>query len=172
MPSDTAALPRPGSLSAGLDGSGASDRESLPIPEIAPEPRLALDTAIQSLRAIRARHHLLTIHTDNGVGQGATFDLDTPEGEAACREWIEAGNQDGWNVYYHVNPLRDGFAKAKAANIDVAAVEYLVADIDPARDLWAWPFPARRAGSRKGWGKRLALHLGGKSCILYRQIAR
>ena len=100
-----------------------------------PEPRLNLDTAIQGLRAIRGRHHLVSIYAEGGVVSGAAFDLDTSEGEAACKEWIAAVNRDGCNVYYHVNPLRDGFAKAKASGGDVAAVEYLVADIDPAKDL-------------------------------------
>ncbi|AQZ95764.1 hypothetical protein BVH74_13840 [Halopseudomonas phragmitis] len=54
--------------------------------------------------------------------------LFVPGQEAKLAAWL-AGNAEN-NVYYHLNPTRDGLEK-KAAKSDVTAVRFLHVDIDP-----------------------------------------
>jgi RepB DNA-primase N-terminal domain len=46
-----------------------------------------------------------------------------------ARNWIER-NQDNANVYFHVNPLKEGVLNRKAKKADVAAGSFLHVDID------------------------------------------
>jgi hypothetical protein len=86
------------------------------------------DEALTFLRALRPQGPwvLTSIFSDAETTTTKTFDAND---EAAVRQFIESHN-DTKNIYYSVNPLRTKKA-SKAKKVDIAAIEYLFADLDP-----------------------------------------
>ena len=60
-----------------------------------------------------------------------TLTITARNSDAIC-EFVDAYNSKG-NLYYSPNPTRTTMSK-KAAKTDIAAIEYLPADLDPADD--------------------------------------
>jgi hypothetical protein len=57
----------------------------------------------------------------------------TTKNENEARDFIVGQNENGKNVYYQINPCKDALT-SKASKDDIAAVEFLHVDADPADD--------------------------------------
>ena len=95
-------------------------------PPIAPTGQSTADTAVEFLEKLRpGGPWVLTAIVPDG-GTTTITAKDAEEIKAFIRE------HDGKrNLYYSVNPTRTALSK-KAAKIDIAAIEYALADLDPA----------------------------------------
>jgi Family of unknown function (DUF5906) len=84
-------------------------------------------TAIEFLRQLRpAGPWVLTAIVPDGGTITQTFAV---EDEIGARTFVQRHNGKR-NIYYSVNPTRSAMSR-KAAKADIAAVEYLLADLDP-----------------------------------------
>ena len=88
-----------------------------------------METIAEFLRELRPGPWWLVAIKD-GTLRGQVFDR-----AIDAQEWAELRNQGGWNLYYHINPHKQGSKAGKATRADIAAVEWLYADIDPNSDL-------------------------------------
>jgi hypothetical protein len=87
-------------------------------------PRADAEVSVAFLKRLRSPPWVLTAITPDGPTTTATA-----HSADAVRKFI-AKHNDTQNVYYAVNPLRATTSK-KAAKVDVAAVEFALADLDP-----------------------------------------
>jgi hypothetical protein len=91
------------------------------------------------------------------IPDGATSTITARDADAV-RKFV-AANDGKKNIYYSVNPLRTA-KTSKAAKTDIAAIEYLFADLDPKTDETAEtlePKPTLIAAISKccvGWPSR------------------
>ncbi|MBL9031625.1 MAG: hypothetical protein JNM80_07945 [Phycisphaerae bacterium] len=93
----------------------------------APSPQVAEAMRFLSAHAPGGPWALTALLQDEEREDTATF---FPRDEARAAEWVEARNRAGWNVYYHVNPVRRPLSK-KATKDDIAAAAYAHLDCDP-----------------------------------------
>src|SRR6266568_2491840 len=90
------------------------------------------DTALEFLRWLRpAGPWVLTAIMPDG-GNKTITDTFRPDQETDVRNWIERWNPH-YNLYYSVNPTWGPQSK-KAGKIDIAAIEFAQADLDPRDD--------------------------------------
>ena len=95
-----------------------------------PAPGFHPDLVIRFLRAVRPHHHLISISALGGGLRRLPLDLDEPDLDVELRE-MRSRNADGQSIYFHANPVRQGFSGVKAANTDVLCGEFLQVDVDP-----------------------------------------
>jgi len=112
-------------------GQSKGTSEVCPQPDPTTTTELSADTssAIAFLRALRPGGPwvLWAKQADGPANECRTFGAD--EADALAR-WIAERNAARWNCYYHPNPTR-GPTSRKASKADIAAVEFLHADLDP-----------------------------------------
>jgi putative DNA primase/helicase len=94
---------------------------------------------VDFLRRLRPRGPwALTAIIPDGQTTTQTFD---PDSESALRAFVRQHNGTR-NLYYSVNRTRKAMSK-KAAKVDISAIEYLLADLDPKEDESAEAAKAR-----------------------------
>lgn len=93
----------------------------------APSPQVAEAMRFLSAHAPGGPWALTALLQDEEREDTATF---FPGDEARAAKWVEVRNRAGWNVYYHVNPVRGPLHK-KATKDEIAAAAYAHLDCDP-----------------------------------------
>jgi hypothetical protein len=94
---------------------------------------------VDFLRRLRPRGPwALTAIIPDGQTTTQTFD---PDSESGLRAFVRQHNGTR-NLYYSVNRTRKAMSK-KAAKVDISAIEYLLADLDPKEDESAEAAKAR-----------------------------
>lgn len=88
---------------------------------------------LDGLRAIRDRHHLVAIREGDPL-QGTAVDLSDPVSADLAQGWAENLNEQGYNIYFHANPVRDGFTGTHAKKEDIVAGTHAQLDLDPPQD--------------------------------------
>lgn len=93
----------------------------------APSPVVAESLRFLNAHAPTGPWALTALMQDEGREDTATF---SPGEDGEVASWVESRNRSGWNIYYHVNPVREPVSK-KATKAEIAAVAYAHLDCDP-----------------------------------------
>ncbi len=108
----------------------ATDTEHLQQVTTHPAPGFHPDLVLRFLQAVRPHHHLVSISARAGGARRLALDLNGPDLEADLLA-MGSRNANGQSIYFHANPLPQGFSGVKAAKTDVLCGEFLQVDVDP-----------------------------------------